>query len=533
MRKAEDETAGVLRDEVHYDGRRMLCYAERPASLTAMFGGLVARYPDRPAVVEDDAITYAELDRLTRVIGANLTTLGVAPGDRVALYLGNAWEFLAVLFACIRIGAIVVPIGTRQRHAELEFMLNDSGAKILVHEADLAEFIPAPAEIPGLAHRFSIRAPAPLARPFDDLLIEGDACPAHQPREEDVAIILYTSGTTGRPKGAQLTHLGIIHSALAFARTFGLTEKDRGYVAVPLSHVTGLVGVSMAAMIAGGAVVLMRQAFKAPDFLAQAAREKITFTIVVPAIYALCAMSPALEEHDLSAWRIGSFGGAPMPVPTIEALAKKLPQLNLVNAYGATETTSPATIMPVPLWHDHVDSVGRVVHCGVIRIVDDEGRDVAPDEPGEIWIAGPMVTPGYWNRPDANANEFIEGFWKSGDIGSRDADGFVRVFDRKKDMINRGGFKIFSAEVESVIAGIPGVVECAIVGKPDPVLTERVCAIVVVEEGASVQPEDVRAWCAARVSDYKTPEFVDVRTEPLPRNANGKILKPLLRKEVG
>ena len=532
MTRPEDETAGALRTETHYDGRRMLCYAERPETLAAMFDGLVVRFPDRPAVVEDFTLSYRELDARAKAIGVNLATLGVAPGDRVALYLGNAWEFVAVLFACIRIGAIVVPIGTRQRHAELEFMLNDSGAKVLVHEPDLAEFIPAPGDVPALAHRFSIRAPAVLARPFDDLLKEGGDCASHEPREEDIAIILYTSGTTGRPKGAQLTHLGIIHSALAFSRTFGLTENDRAFVAVPLSHVTGLVGVTMASMIAGGAVVLMRQAFKAADFIAQAAREKITFTIVVPAIYSLCAMSPALDEHDLSAWRIGSFGGAPMPAPTIEALAKKLPRLDLVNAYGATETTSPATIMPVPLWRQNIDSVGRVVHCGVIRIVDDEGRDVAPGQPGEIWIAGPMVVPGYLNRPDANQNEFIDGFWKSGDIGSRDAQGFVRVFDRKKDMINRGGFKIFSAEVESVIAGIPGVVECAIVGKPDPVLTERVYAIVVVEEGAVVQPEDVRAWCAARVSDYKTPEFVTVRTEPLPRNANGKILKPLLRQQL-
>ncbi|MCC2109521.1 MAG: acyl--CoA ligase [Hyphomicrobiales bacterium] len=532
MTRPEDETAGALRTETHYDGRRMLCYAERPETLAAMFDGLVVRFPDRPAVVEDFTLSYRELDARAKAIGVNLATLGVAPGDRVALYLGNAWEFVAVLFACIRIGAIVVPIGTRQRHAELEFMLNDSGAKVLVHEPDLAEFIPAPGDVPALAHRFSIRAPAVLARPFDDLLKEGGDCASHEPREEDIAIILYTSGTTGRPKGAQLTHLGIIHSALAFSRTFGLTENDRAFVAVPLSHVTGLVGVTMASMIAGGAVVLMRQAFKAADFIAQAAREKITFTIVVPAIYSLCAMSPALDEHDLSAWRIGSFGGAPMPTPTIEALAKKLPRLDLVNAYGATETTSPATIMPVPLWRQNIDSVGRVVHCGVIRIVDDEGRDVAPGQPGEIWIAGPMVVPGYLNRPDANQNEFIDGFWKSGDIGSRDAQGFVRVFDRKKDMINRGGFKIFSAEVESVIAGIPGVVECAIVGKPDPVLTERVYAIVVVEEGAVVQPEDVRAWCAARVSDYKTPEFVTVRTEPLPRNANGKILKPLLRQQL-
>ncbi len=529
----EDETAGVLREETHYDGRRMLCYAERPQSLGVMLDDLVAHFADRPAIVEDRPITYRDLDGLARTIGANFAARGVRPGDRVALYLGNCWEFLAVLFACVRIGAIVVPIGTRQRHAELEFLLNDSGAKVLIHEPDLAEFIPAPTEVPELERRYVIRGEVAGARPFEELLAQGGACPTHDAHEEDTAVILYTSGTTGRPKGAQLTHLGIIHSSLAFARTFRLTEQDRGFVAVPLSHVTGLVAVATASMIVGGAVVLMRQAFKAPEFLAQAARERITFTIVVPTIYTLCAMNPAIDAVDLSAWRIGSFGGAPMPVATIEALATKLPHLHLLNAYGATETTSPTTIMPLPLWRDHVDSVGRVVHCGVIRVVDNDGVDVAPGEPGELWIAGPMVVPGYWRRPDANANEFVDGYWKSGDIGSRDAEGFVRVFDRKKDMINRGGFKIFSAEVENVIMGLTGVVECAIIGKPDPVLAERVCAIVVVEPGATVRPEDVRAHCARRLSDYKTPEFVTVRMEPLPRNANGKVLKPQLRKDLG
>jgi long-chain acyl-CoA synthetase len=526
------DRGGALRRETHFDGRSMLCYSDRPPSLGAMLAGLVERFPDRPAIVEDRTISYRELDQMAQTIGAELTALGVAPGDRVALYLGNAWEFLAVLFACIRIGAIVVPIGTRQRHAELEFMLNNSGAKVLVHEADLAEFIPAPAEVPELAHRFVIRGEARHARPFADLLAGGGACPAFPSNEEDVAIILYTSGTTGRPKGAQLTHLGVIHSALAFARAFDLTEQDRGYVAVPLSHVTGLVAVSFASIIVGGAVVLMRQAFKAPDFLAQAARERITFTIVVPTIYTLCAMRPEIETYDLSAWRIGSFGGAPMPVATIEAFAAKLPNVQLLNAYGATETTSPATIMPMACWRQHADSVGQTVECGMIRVVDDEGKDTPPGVPGELWIAGPHVVPGYWKRPDANASEFVDGFWKSGDIGSKDGQGFVRVFDRKKDMINRGGFKIFSAEVESIIAGVSGVVECAILGRPDPVLGERVHAIVVVEDGAAVTPEAVRDYCAQRLSDYKTPETVTVRTEPLPRNANGKVLKPLLRSEL-
>ncbi len=528
-----DRIPADLRPEAHFDGRSMLCYADRPASLNAMFHDLVARFPYRPAIVEDRTLTYLDVDKLSATVGARLTSLGVAPGDRVAVYLGNCWEFLVVFFACIRLGAIIVPIGTRQRHSELEFLLKNSGAKVLILEPDLAEFVPASDLLPDLVHRFVIRGEAPSARPFADLLTEGsEACPAPTAHEEDVAVILYTSGTTGQPKGAQLTHLGLIHSSLAFSRACELSERDRALVAVPLSHVTGLVGVALSVMIAGGCVVLMRQAFKAPDFLALAAREKITYSILVPTIYTLCAMRPDLASFDLTAWRIGCFGGAPMPVATIEMLAAKLPHLQLLNAYGATETTSPATIMPLQDWRDNVDSIGKVVPCGRIRVVDGAGRDVAPGTPGEFLIAGPMVTPGYWRRPDANVSEFADGFWRSGDIGSIDSNGFARILDRKKDMVNRGGFKIFSAEVENIISGVEGVIECAVVGKPDPVLGERVHAIVVVEAAAEVDDATVRAYCAQRLSDYKVPETVVIRTEPLPRNANGKVIKPLLRTEI-
>jgi long-chain acyl-CoA synthetase len=169
------------------------------------------------------------------------------------------------------------------------------------------------------------------------------------------------------------------------------------------------------------------------------------------------------------------------------------------------------------------------VPCGQIRVVDDAGHPVAPGEPGELLIAGPMVVPGYWNRPDANASEFIDGFWRSGDIGSMDAAGFVKVFDRKKDMLNRGGFKVFCAEVENTICGLDGVAECAVIGRPDPVLGERVHAIVVPRAAGVLSQDDVREFCAKRMSDYKVPEIVTLRSEPLPRNANGKIQKAVLR----
>jgi long-chain acyl-CoA synthetase len=527
---ADNGLGGPLRREQHYDGRKMLCFSERPATLGTMFDDLVRRFPERPAIVEDRSISYGELDRLVTQIGAGLTGLGVRPGDRVALFLGNCWEFLVSVLGCNRIGAIVVPIGTRLRQAELTFLLADSGAKVLIFESDLASAVPPRNELPDLAHLFSVRGATSGARAFSDLLATTrDVPPAAAVGEEDIAIILYTSGTTGRPKGAQLTHLGIIHSALTFARCHGLIETDRGLVAVPMSHVTGLVGVALSTMIVGGCVVLMRQAYKTSDFLALASRERITYSILVPAIYTLCVMSPELAKHDLRAWQIGCFGGAPMPLATIELLAEKLPYLELLNAYGATETTSPSTIMPRTQWRDHFDSVGITVPYGEIRVVDDDGVEVPRGTAGGLWIAGPMVVPGYWQRPDANRTEFVDGFWRSGDIGSMDANGFVRVFDRKKDMINRGGFKIFSAEVENVLCRLEGVLECAIIGRDDPVLGQRVHAIVVVSDDNALAAETVRRFCTDRLADYKVPETVAFRTVPLPRNANGKVLKSELR----
>ena len=530
---AADGPGGPLRFEDHYGTRRMLCFSERPKSLSGMFADMVRRFPGRPVIIEQRTLSYLELDGIVARIASGLAKESIGDGDRVALLLGNRWEFLAIALACARLGAIVVPIGTRQRRAELEFLLNDSGAKALIFESEFAAAVPSREALKEPLRLFVVHGDALGAQRFSDLMSTGsEAAPVHPVSEEDTAVILYTSGTTGRPKGAQLTHLGIIHSALTLARCHGLTEDDRGLVAVPLSHVTGLVGVSFATMIVGGCIVVMHQAYKTPDFLEFASRQRITYSILVPAIYTLSAMSPELGKHDLSSWRIGCFGGAPMPVSTIERLAQKLPHLQLLNTYGATETTSPATLMPRGCWREHMDSVGQVAPCGEIKVMDENGQRVPAGEPGELWISGPMVVPGYWGRPDANRSEFIDGFWRSGDIGSMDRDGFVRVFDRRKDMINRGGFKIFSAEVENVLNGLAGVLECAIVGYPDPVLGERVHAFIVTGDRSGLTEEGVRRFCADRLADYKVPESVTIDGDPLPRNANGKIQKPLLRERL-
>jgi acyl-CoA synthetase (AMP-forming)/AMP-acid ligase II len=366
--------------------------------------------------------------------------------------------------------------------------------------------------------------------PFSELADHAPLQEATAVGEEDTAMILYTSGTTGRPKGAMLAHCNIIHSAMIYETCMQLTAADRSIAAVPLAHVTGVVANIMAMARAAGALIIMPE-FKAAQYLKLAARERITQTVMVPAMYNLCLLQAEFEAFDLSSWRIGGYGGAPMPVATIGRLAAKIPGLRLINAYGSTETTSPSTLMPGELTVSHIDSVGLPCPGARIVVMDADGCEVPRGEIGEIWIGGAQVIKGYWNNPKATADSFTGGFWHSGDIGSIDADNFVRVFDRQKDMINRGGLKIYSAEVESVLADHAGVVESAIIAKPCPVLGERVHAVVVTRD--AVTAEVLRAWCAERLSDYKVPETIALSTEPLPRNANGKVMKRQLREALG
>jgi acyl-CoA synthetase (AMP-forming)/AMP-acid ligase II len=344
--------------------------------------------------------------------------------------------------------------------------------------------------------------------------------------EEDIAMILYTSGTTGRPKGAMLAHGNVIHSAMIYQACMQLTAADRSIAAVPLAHVTGVVANIMAMTRCAGALIILSE-FKAADYLKVAARERATQTVMVPAMYNLCLLQADFAGHDLSAWRIGGYGGAPMPIATIERLAAAIPGLKLINAYGSTETSSPSTIMPGELTASHIDSVGLPCPGAEIIVMDADGHELPRGEIGEIWIRSGSVIKGYWNNPKATAESFTAGFWHSGDLGSIDGENFVRVFDRQKDMINRGGLKIYSAEVESVLSGHPDVVESAIIAKPCPVLGERVHAVIVIRN--DVTGEQLRAWCAERLSDYKVPETIELTAQPLPRNANGKVIKRQLR----
>jgi long-chain acyl-CoA synthetase len=514
----------AMRLEARFGDRVVPAFCERPKSIWAMVAEAAYRNPDGEALVcGERRMTWREVAQQSASVAAGLRKMGVQAGDRVALLLGNRIEFVLAMFAAANLGAVTVLLSTRQQKPEIAHVLTDCGAVLLIHEATLSDRLP---DVPDLKYRLAVDDAAG-ASAFSAL---ADHAPLQNPAEvgeEDTAMILYTSGTTGRPKGAMLSHCNVIHSAMVFVSCLQLTAADRSIAAVPLAHVTGVIANIMTMVGCAGRLIIMPE-FKATEYLKVAARERITYTVMVPAMYNLCLLQPDFDSYDLSSWRIGGFGGAPMPVATIEKLDAKIPGLKLMNCYGSTETTSPSTIMPGELTAAYIDSVGLPCPGAQIIVVDAEGCELPRGTIGEIWIHGGSVIKGYWNNPKATAESFTAGFWHSGDLGSIDDENFVRVFDRQKDMINRGGLKIYSAEVESVLAGHPAVIESAIIAKPCPVLGERVHAVIVTRDG-DVGSEVLRAWCAERLSDYKVPETVALTIEPLPRNANGKVMKKQLR----
>jgi len=529
---SDTDTGPAIRHETRFGDRLVRCFAERPPSVHAMFERSLARGPEREALVfENRRWSWSDLDTAAGRLAASLAADGLVAGERVAMLLSNRPEFVTTLLAVLRLGAIAVPVSVREQADGLAYVLAQCGAAAIVFDDALADRLPAAGSPATL--RLRLAASEAAARGSDTARTpRREAAPVG---EEDTAVILYTTGTTGRPKGAMLSQLGIVHSSLHYEHHMRLGPDERSVLAVPASHVTGLVAMITTLWRTGGTLVLVPQ-FKAAEFIALAARERITHTMLVPAMYALCLMQPEFGSAGLSAWRIGSYGGAAMPRSMIEALAERLPRMTPMNAYGSTETTSPATLMPIGEQAAHLESVGRPVACAHILVVDDDGREVAPGETGELLIGGPMVVRGYWDNPEASAAGFIAGYWRSGDLGSIDAEGYVRIHDRKKDMINRGGYKIWSIEVENTLVGFPGVIEAAAVGVPCPVLGERVHAFVHMDPAARAAggeadalAEAMRRFCAERLADYKVPETVGLSETPLPRNANGKLLKREMR----
>jgi long-chain acyl-CoA synthetase len=519
----------AMRSEALFGDRVVRCFVQRPRSFDAMFRASVAADPAGDAIVYDGRRwSYEDCERESGALAAALARHGVRAGDRVILFVGNRPEFVIALLALQRLGAIAVPVGTREQRPGLTYIAQQCGASAIVADAELTPRVPDSGDAPLLQLRVSVGECAGWL----DLasLAHPEAARTRQEgKEEDVTVILPTSGTTGHPKGAMLTHVNIVHSALHFQSCMRLGRGERSALAVPASHVTGLVAIIATMLLVGGAIVIVPE-FKAARFIATLQDERITHTLMVPAMYNLCLRERAFATANLSRWRIGGYGGAPMPMAVIEELAQRVPRLTLLNAYGATETTSPTTLMPMGDTAAHLASVGVALPAAEVIVMDDDGVEVPPGEMGELWIGGPMVVPGYWDNAQATAASFTAGYWRSGDLGWIDSGGYVHVCDRKKDMINRGGYKIYSIEVENTLMGFDGVLEAAVIARPCPVLGERVHAVVHAP-GLGLAHDDaaLRRHCSERLADYKVPETITWSAEPLPRNANGKVMKRLLR----
>jgi acyl-CoA synthetase (AMP-forming)/AMP-acid ligase II len=459
------------------------------------FADTVAAHPDRTAVVElgGGTATYRELwDRALRVAGG-LRAAGVGPGDRVAVGLPNGLAWMLGFWGAQLAGAVVVPLNTRLAPAETAFVLQDSGAAVVVDSVDLPD---------------------------------GDPVEPADPAPGDVAALFYTSGTTGRPKGAMLTQECLVSSAenVQRCRELDVEQSNVSLISVPLFHVTGCCSQMITQVLMGGTTVLMPK-FSPAAFLAAVAEHRVTLLTSVPTIYELVLRHPDLATTDLSSVRALSYGGAPMAPELVHRLRVAFPGVRLGNGFGLSETSALATFLP-DAWTDaHADSVGfpaPVVDVAVDRPDLDSGI-------GELLVRGPNVAVGYWGDAARTAETFVDGWLHTGDLATVDGEGLVRIVDRAKDMINRGGENVYSVEVENVLAEHPDVLEVAVVGVPDDVMGEKVGAVVLTRPGTTLAVADLAAFARERLADYKVPQYVRVLDGPLPRNAGGKVLKGPLR----
>jgi long-chain acyl-CoA synthetase len=488
------DDSGVQRDA---DGRAF--YAGRPDSLVQMLRTSVDRDRGAVAIVElgGRTLSYGELwDGAARVAGG-LRDAGVARGDRVALRLPNGVDWVLAFFGAQLLGAVVVPVNTRFTDEEVGYVLEDSGASF--------------AFAPGM--------PLPDGEPVavDDL----------QPG--DLAAIFYTSGTTGVPKGAMTSHGNFLTNCENALRARQVDRSEgpslSTLVSVPLFHVTGCNSQLLPLLEWGGRVEILSNPLDFDGFFEAIAVHRVNQLVSVPAIYHALIRHPKFAELDVSDVRWVSYGGAPIVVSLVHAIQAAFPDARVGNGFGLSETASLTSYLPHEEAAEHADSVGFAMPV----------IDLAIDEPdaatgvGELLVRGANVVQGYWNKPEATAETFADGWLHTGDLARIDADGLLYIVDRKKDMINRGGENVYCIEVENALASAPGVGEAAAVGVPDEMMGEKVGAVIVPAAGATLDAAAVIAHCRERLADFKCPQYVAVRAEPLPRNPGGKVLKAQLR----
>ncbi len=488
------DTAGVQREP---DG--IARYGDRPPSLVHMLRATVERVPDSPAVAEvgGERLTYRELwDRAARV-GGGLRGEGVQRGDRVAIRLPNGLEWVLAFWGAQLAGAVVVPVNTRFKDAEVQYVVDDSGASYVF-----------------------------------GALPDGEPTSVEDLGPDDLAAIFYTSGTTGFPKGAMTSHANFLANSENAVRCIGLDRSAASEVStiinVPLFHVTGCNSQLIVVHELGGCAHILANPLDFEGFLRTVSEEHVDMLTSVPAIYHGLTRHPAFATADLSSVRYVSYGGAPIAASSVAQIKDAFPDARVGNGFGLTETSSLTSYLPHEEATDHADSVGFAMPVCDLAINEPDPQTGV----GELLVRGPNVVRGYWNKDEATAETFVDGWLHTGDLARLDEDGLLYIVDRTKDMINRGGENVYSIEVESALASAPGVGEAAAIGVPDDMMGEKVGAVIVSATDAGVEVQEVIAHVRERLADFKVPQYIAVRSDPLPRNPGGKVLKAQLRDET-
>lgn len=462
-------------------------------------------------------LTYAETwDRCQRLAGA-LTAMGMRRGDRVAVMGANCHRYLELYQAAPGAGFAIVPLNHRHTDAELRYALDDSGARVLFCDRDAGPF--------GSGVEHVIR----LDSEYEELLTHAPRSPfPDDVREDDIAGLFYTGGTTGKPKGVMLTHGNLIANALHFQAEAPFTPRTRWLVAAPLYHAAGSVAVLPTVWHAGLQVIL--PAFEAAAALDLVEQHRVTDALFVPTMLAAINEEQARRPRDVSSLRAIHHGGSPIATQTLRHAHANFPGANLIHSYGATETSPFATML---VGEEQVLDTPRARSCGQpiigvdIRVLDTEGNDAARGAVGEVAIRGANVMAGYWKLPGETAQVLNEGWFRTGDVGYMDEDSYLFLVDRAKDMIVTGGENVYSTEVEEALYSHPAVLEAAVFGVPDERWGEAVHATVVLRE--PIEPAALIAHCHALIAAYKAPKQIDISEGPLPKSGAGKILKRELR----
>jgi long-chain acyl-CoA synthetase len=493
------------------------------------------RDPGKVAVIFDDMkLRYAEVNGAANKIANGLAGLGVQPGDKVALMLPNTPHFVICYYAILKLGATVVPLNVLFKRHEVAYHLDDSDAvALIVWEGFVGEAAEGFGQAKQCRNLIVAQAPGSTATlpegalPLNALM--ADTSPVfdtHQTMPDDTAVILYTSGTTGRPKGAELSHANMLFNAMTCAEKLMAISRDEVALAVlPLFHSFGQTCV-MNNMLYAGATITLLPRFEPQKALEVMARDRVTYFAGVPTMYFYLLSFPDAGSYDLSALRICCSGGSAMPVEVMHAFNKKY-SVTILEGYGLSET-SPVASFNHPDRDPKPGSIGTPIWGVEMRCVDSDGRQVPAGELGEIVIRGHNVMKGYYKRPDANAESIRGGWFYTGDVAYQDADGYFFIKDRVKDMIIRGGFNVYPREIEEVLYGHPAIAEAAVIGIHDTALGEEIKAVVALKPGQSAVEQQIIDYCKERLAAYKYPRSVEIR-DTLPKTATGKILKRELK----